>query len=88
MFSSRIGESQSEVLDVLKLVSSASLELIARGALGHSFGNLEADAPFRHAAKALMLVHANHSIYNLTFAHCFTGLLSAKCALDFPCCPI
>ncbi|KAF8957832.1 cytochrome P450 [Flammula alnicola] len=54
MFATRIGESQGEVLDVLKLISGASLELIARGALGHSFGNLEADAPFRHAAKSLM----------------------------------
>jgi hypothetical protein len=56
MFARRIGESQGEVLDVLKLISCASLELIARGALGHSFGNLEDDAPFRHAVKSLMLV--------------------------------
>ena len=56
MFARRIGESQGEVLDILKLISCASLELIARGALGHSFGNLEGDAPFRHAIKGLMLV--------------------------------
>jgi hypothetical protein len=43
-------------LDILKLISCASLELISRGALGHSFGNLEDDAPFRHAAKNLMFV--------------------------------
>uniref|UniRef100_A0A0W0FHZ6 Putative cytochrome P450 n=1 Tax=Moniliophthora roreri TaxID=221103 RepID=A0A0W0FHZ6_MONRR len=54
MLTSRIGEKQGATVDVLKLISCASLELITRGALGHSFGNLEADAPFRHAAKSLM----------------------------------
>ena len=88
MFSSRIGESQSEVLDVLKLVSSASLELIARGALGHSFGNLEADAPFRHAAKALMSVNADITPLPSDLLPSYLGLLSAKCASDCLCFPI
>jgi hypothetical protein len=56
MFARRIGESQGEVVDILKLISCASLELIARGALGQSFGNLEDDVPFRNAVKNLMLV--------------------------------
>jgi hypothetical protein len=72
MFARRIGESQGEVVDILKLVSCASLKLIARGVLGHSFGNLEDDAPFRHAVKNLMLV----SLFSLIPAHSSKTLFS------------
>jgi len=38
-------------MDILKIISCASLKLIACGALGQSFGNLEDEAPFRNAIK-------------------------------------